>query len=240
MSVAHDKKNEKKDNKIFFPHIIVCEGRDAKLYLCYFLESLIKRDDRYDQIQVMDAGGTDELSQFIKTLPDLPKFSIVKTLSVIRDAEKDAKSAEDSVQNLLKAATFAVPDSQCKPRRPSDKERNVVTGYALFPFFSAESGAIENLCLQTLVKDNAAEMLDIVDCAISRVTEKFGKLKRPHKNRLHTYLSLTDDFVTLKLGETARAKAYNFDAPELDSLKEFLWAMLNAAPLEKTVNGGGA
>jgi hypothetical protein len=46
-------------------------------------------------------------------------------------------------------------------------------------------------------------------------------------------LSLTNDFVTLKLGEAARAKAYSFDAPELEPLKKFLQAMLDTASLGK-------
>jgi hypothetical protein len=85
----------------------------------------------------MNAGGKDDLSLFIKTLSYLPNFPIVKTLTVIRDADEEALSAEQSVRNLLKAASFAVPDSQCKPCRPRNEERNVITGYALFPFFNA-------------------------------------------------------------------------------------------------------
>jgi hypothetical protein len=72
-------------------------------------------------------------------------------------------------------------------------------------------------------------MLGIVDCAMSHVTEEFGKLRWPHKNRLHTYLSLTDSFVTCKLGEAAGNNAYNFDALELEPLKKLLQAMLDTA-----------
>jgi hypothetical protein len=222
-------KTQAKDNKIRCPHIIACEGPDDEKYLCYFLQPLITRDDRYDQIQIMSAGGKDELPPLIKMLPSLPGFSIVKTLTILRDADEEAQAAEYSVQNLLKAANFAVPKSQCEPCRPRDKENNVITGYALFPFFNTEKGALEDLCLKTLAGDNAEKMLGIVDCAVSRVTKEFGELKWLHKNKLHTYLSLTNAFVTCKLGEAAQRNAYNFDARELEPLKKLLQSMLDAA-----------
>ena len=38
-----------KDNKITHPHLIICEGLDAKLFLMYYLQLLIKHDNRFEQ-----------------------------------------------------------------------------------------------------------------------------------------------------------------------------------------------
>ena len=156
------------------------------------------------------------IGQFLKQL-----------LTLMRDAEADAASSEQSVRSLLRKHRFAVPESACCPCRPCGEERNVITGYALFPRFDkeAEEGTLEDLCLGTLAGEEAEIRLCIVDAAISQVRKKFGKLKWPHKSRLHTYLSLTDEFVTLKLGESAKAGAFDFQAPALEPLKTFLWSM---------------
>jgi hypothetical protein len=148
----------------------------------------------------------------------------------MRDAEADAASSEQSVRSLLKKHRFAVPKSACCPCRPCEGERKVITGYALFPRFDKEAkeakeGTLENLCLGTLAGEEAESRLCIVDAAISQMEKKFGELKWPHKSRLHTYLSLTDEFVTLKLGESARAGAFDFQVPALEPLKTFLRSM---------------
>jgi hypothetical protein len=180
---------------------------------------------------VIDGGGIGDLSRHVKMMLDLPNFSLIKTLTVIRDAETNAADSERSVQNLLKRHRFAVPSAACTPRRPCGDERKVITGYALFPRFDkeAEDGTLEDLCLETLAKEDAEGRLRIVDDAISQVGEKFGKLSRRHKNRLHTYLSLTDEFVTQKLGESAKTGAFDFQATALEPLKNFLRSMMDIA-----------
>jgi hypothetical protein len=215
------------------PHVIVCEGRDAENYLIWLLQALIVNDKAFDLFQVIDAGGIGDLSRYVAVIPELPNFSLIKTLTVMRDAETNAIDSERSVRNLLKKHRFAVPSSACTPCRPCpcDDERRVITGYALFPRFGkeAEDGTLEDLCLETLAKEDAEGRLRIVDGAISQVGEKFRELKCTHKNRLHTYLSLTNEFVTKKLGESARAGAFDFQAPALEPLKNFLRSMMDIA-----------
>jgi hypothetical protein len=213
------------------PHVIVCEGIDAKNYLIWLLQALIANDTAFERFQVIDAGGIDDLPRYVAAMPKLPSFSFIKTLTVMRDAEANAADSERSVRDLLRRHRFAVPSSACTPCCPCGDEEDVITGYALFPFFDkeAEDGALEDLCLETLAGKDAEGRLRIADGAISQVGEKFGKLKWPHKSRLHTYLSLTDEFVTLKLGESAKAGAFDFQAPKLEPLKIFLRSMVDIA-----------
>ena len=214
-----------KDNEIRFPHLIVCEGLDAKLFMVYYLQFLIKQDSRFEQFQVMDAGGITELRLFIKTLPHLPYFDKVKSITIARDCENNAKGANQSVQELLKQG-FAVPEVPCTVALPTDGLYNVKTAYILFPKLNSDetNGTLEDLCLETLACADREIVLNIVDNTMLLYQEQFTGFKRPHKNRLHTYLSLSDVFVGLKIGESANANAFDFSV----SIFKPLVALLNA------------
>ena len=220
--------SKEKDNKILCSNLIICEGLDAKFYMVWFLRMLIKNDIRYEEFQAMDAGGNNDLPKFIKTLPDWPNFNSVKSITVVRDSENDPKGASQSVQSIFKNNGFAVPDGPCKVACPSAGQHNVKTGYALFPNFDSDiiNGALEDLCLKTLASPNREKILGIADTAVDSYKNQVSNLKRPHKNRLHTYLSLNDDFVGLKLGESATANAFDFLDEQLQPLKDLLHTML--------------
>ena len=223
------KRNEKED-KIERPHLIICEGLDAKLYMIWFLEALIRDSIIKDKMfQAMDAGGITNLPIFIKTLPNLPNFDdIVKSIIIVRDSENNFKGANQSVQALLRKGGFAVPVEPCVVARPDENDRNIKTGYALFPKLDADStnGTLEDLCLNTLIDQNKDMLMGIVEKAIESHSERFDKFKRPHKNKLHTFLSLTDKFVGLKIGESAKINAFDFQSEDVRPLKELLCAML--------------
>ncbi|MDR1084677.1 MAG: hypothetical protein LBP22_07395 [Deltaproteobacteria bacterium] len=187
--------------KLTAPNLIACEGVDAKYFLIYYLEHLKKIDCMYNNFQVEDFGGNTELSKFIKILPLLPDFNHLKTLTIVRDSEPNSKKAIQSVQNTLKNCNFAVPDLCCQIMKPSDKNHNVHIGFTLFPSFTDDcSGSLEDLCLEIVTSSESKSLLKIVDKTIDSVNKVVFRLKRPHKNRLHTYLSLTTDFVGLKIG----------------------------------------
>ena len=217
-----------KNIEIKMPHLIVCEGIDAKKYMMYFLEHLIAVNKQFDIFQAIDAGGNEDLPAFFKTLPGLPKFSIVKSITITRDSEKNSKSASQTVQSFLQKGGFPVPDAPGKAANPAGKEHNVKVGYFLFPKNDSAdtAGTLEDLCLNTLASPDKDEILGIVDCAIESVKKQTGELKRPHKNKLHTYLSLTDDFVGLKLGEAAKANAFDFSSKETKAIEKLLSDML--------------
>ena len=56
--------------------------------------------------------------------------------------------------------------------------------------------------------------------------EGYKKLKYLHKKFLHSYLQAKDKFVTMKLGEAARAGAFDFKSEELNSLVGFVGEMV--------------
>ena len=212
--------------KFSCPLLIVCEGLDAALFLANLLNHLFGKNHGLFQVEKFD--GNEDLPLMLKTLPNLPKFNGIKTLTVIRDAETNASGANQSVQELLRRTGFAVPDKQCVLCFPKEEKYRTIISYALFPTFSDDStnGTLEDLCFNILPKSTRTDMKNIVEIALNQA-EKLEKHTHPHKNRLYTYLSLTDKFVGLKLGEAAFAKAFDFDDALLAPLKELLQSVLD-------------
>jgi hypothetical protein len=202
------------------PHLIICEGADAMHYLISILRHFIGEDDRFENYQALDFGGISDLYSYLVNLQKLQGYENVKTITVIRDAEKDAQSALASIKGAFSNAGFVCADGVNKV----SAEGTPRTGYTLFPSCgeNLENGTLEDLCLRALSKDNSKDVLLKSDTAV-----KDFCFKRPHKNRLHAYFSLTDEYVGMKLGEAAGALAFDFNCPEIKSLRQFLSQMLS-------------
>jgi hypothetical protein len=194
-------------NKIslHYPNLIATEGVDAKYFLIHYLTFLINENSISDNLfQVEDYGGITDLPLFLAQF-DNSQLKNLKNIIIIRDAETNAKGAKQSVFNSLKNLDVEIP-SHC----------------LLFPAFDENTnGTLENLCLNILSNTNREDFLEISNSAVSSA-DKVKKLSRIHKNKLHTYLSLQDKYVGLKIGESAKSGAFDFNAPELTPLKELL------------------
>ena len=206
------------------PHLILCEGMDAYFFLMWFLDFLKKESPIFADFKVYDFGGISELKRYLPNIAKTGRFrEVVKSICVVRDAERDASGAVQSIKNALRDSGFAVPD---KPYlRQSDSSvsySSIATGFVLFPKCddNPQNGTLEDLCLNILAKEDAVSVLDNA----ADVLEKY-KFRKPHKNRLHTYFSLTDEFVSMKIGEAARIGAFSFHGHAIDSLKAFLIKM---------------
>jgi hypothetical protein len=221
-------KEKNTDNVIERPHLIVCEGKDAKNFIIWYLQHLIQSDSRFEKFQAMDGKGVTDLQKFIKDIPALRGFEEVRSITVIRDSETNADGSSQSVKTMFANNRFAVPDAPCAAAVPSAGEHSVKTGYALFPGLNSETqnGTLEDLCLKLLKPERDGE-LEIAKDAVVRRGQEIGTLKCPHKNMVHTYLSLTDEFVGMKIGESAKANAFDFSAEALAPLKDLLTVMLD-------------
>jgi hypothetical protein len=209
--------------KITRPHLILCEGIDAKFFLIHYLRQTF--GEAQEDFTVADFGGINELDRnSLKVLPNLPNFEKLESIVIIRDAENDGVSAKNSVENSLRSNGYASPAKPCEVKAPSKEQHHIAVAYALFPSFNLanESGTLEDLCLKIIADYDKDIILDIVEAATSAIEERNGFLKRKHKNELHTFLSLTDNFVGLKIGESAKAGAFDFDSPYFTPLKQLL------------------
>ncbi len=204
------------------PHIILIEGVDAKLFFIPYLDFAIKQNKEYEKFWLYDYGGINDLNMYLSLLKKVENFDKVQSICIIRDAETSASNACDSIKYSLTKAGLACPDGPffakcdntcCYPK--------IKTGFVLFPECGTSpiNGTLENLCLNQLSDNNAKTILQDVEPLLEKYK---SSLPRLHKNRLHSYFSLTDRYVSLKIGEATQANAFKFTGGAMDNLKNFL------------------
>lgn len=207
--------------QIVKPYLLLCEGRDAEGFLINYLNSNeLAQDQRLsNEIQVLDFGGNDDLSSFLMNLKNMDKFETVTSLAVIRDAERDYAKACQEVSSSLKKSGF-ISSECCGTWIKNDGGLNV--GFMLFPL-NDNAGTLEDLCLQILREKDNKTILSSIDKFLSAMESSYGRnYRRKHKNKLHTYLSSSDEYVTMPLGLASSAGAFDWGSRELEPLKNFL------------------
>ena len=125
-------------------YLILCEGEDALQFLIKYLESnVLSQDQRFsNDIQVFDFGGNSNLCNFLMNLKNMEGFDRVKSLAIIRDAEKDYDKACKEVKNSLKKCGF-VSSLQCGTWETDIS--GIKIGFILFPLDNG-NGTLEDLC----------------------------------------------------------------------------------------------
>lgn len=202
-------------------YLILCEGRDAEGFLINYLESKeLAQDPRFsNDIQVLDFGGNEDLSNFLMTLKNMDRFDQVTNMAIIRDAEKDYEKACREIVKSLNKCGFVSPEQCCTWAADNTGLR---VGFLLFPL-NGNAGTLEDLCLHILSEKNNRNVLSFVDTFLSEMESTFERsYHRKHKNILHTYFSSTDKYVTMPLGMASRAGAFDWGCDELEPLKRFL------------------
>lgn len=197
------------------PALLLCEGADEKYFLQWYIAHyLIKLDSSFNKIQIVDFGGIKELKTKLKIISGQENFDKIKRIAVIRDAETNWKAALDSVSDSIIS---------------SGLDSEIFSSYSVYLLPGKDDdnwtdGTLEDLCVQLLDNDNC---LEISRNYLNSIVENRGlEFKRQHKNLLHAYLSGTDNFVGMKIGEAARANAFNWESKKLAGLKEFLYKLI--------------
>lgn len=173
-----------------------------------------------EDVQVMDFGGITDLTSYLKTVVLLPNFETVSTIVIARDAETDPLTATINIKNSLKQVSLPIPETPfvfC--------EGVIKTAFIIFPGFEGQDllpGTLENLCLE-IAKD--ASIFKCVDAYIQCLQSNDQEIKRPHKIRLHSYLSGNNDYVGLKIGEAAKAGAWNWNHEKFTQFKNLIKSM---------------
>lgn len=207
--------------QIIKSYLLLCEGRDAEGFLINYLNSgALKQDKRLsNEIQVLNFGGNENLSNFLMTLKNMDRFEQVESIAIIRDAEKDYSKACREICTSLKKCGYTAPE-QC-----GEWERDTTglkIGFILFPLNNS-NGTLEDLCLRILSEKSHNDILMSIDTFLDAMRSNYDRsFGRRHKNRLHTYLASSDEFVTMPLGLASKAGAFDWYSNELEPLKSFL------------------
>lgn len=218
--------------KITGRNMILCEGKDAKLFILHFLGStkyanLVDLKDGIRDIEVRDFGGNSQLPTHLMILKSMDGFENVKSILIIRDAETNYENAINEIKSALKNNSLPVPNNACE--KAKDKE-TISIGFLLFPTCSKKllNGTLEDLCIKIIAETNKHGARVIAEEYLNSMKKDgYTELKQYHKNILYSYLSAKDKFVTKKLGEAARDGAFDFKSEELNSLLEFIGEMIN-------------
>jgi len=223
-------KNKDKNKDICRQHLILCEGADATHFIIEYLNYLVENgEERFDSFQVLDFGGNEELPRYLQILPNLKGYRTVRSITIIRDAERDHSKAIQSIRSSLGNNGFSVPMSINEIACAADIDNSTIkVAFTLFPTLSAhpENGTLEDLYTKNLA-ESADELFEDIDTFISMLQSKGRSILRVHKSRLYTYFSVTNRYTALKLAETAKAGAFRFDCSEMNHLKLLLDEICN-------------
>jgi hypothetical protein len=201
--------------------LLLAEGGDD-YYFCRAACQTLGVDD----VQVLDFGGIDNLRAYLKALILLPGFEIVETIVIARDAEQSAVGAVLSVKGAISNAGLDVPanpfEFSCgKPR----------VAFMLFPGYASHGqegkkelreGALEDLCME-IAKD--VSTFKCVDDYIQCLRSVGQEIRHLHKIRIHAYLAGIDRLSGLKIGEAARAGAWDLQNPDFDQFRQIITNM---------------
>lgn len=89
------------------------------------------------------------------------------------------------------------------------------------------TGTLEDLCLKILAKSDASMCMKEVNIFLERLETEHGKnFSHKFKTQLHAYFAVSDDYIGMKIGEAARAQAFDWSSSELESLKNFIRYMI--------------
>jgi len=211
------------------PYVIICEGKDEKKFLINFLEYLKKTNDSFqDCHRIIDFGGIDDVRQGLQNIKNIRHYGKMKSFLIIRDAEKDAMGAIDSVISIIKKVWGV--DLGIDGGIQQD-DTGVKIGFFLFPGMGENGkfrdGTLEDLCVD-LLRDfeepiSAKEILALTDEYLRNITKiREKEMIRHHKNRIHVFFSGTDKFVGSKIGEAADKGAFDFSNTKLLRLQKLI------------------
>jgi len=187
--------------------VLAVEGKDEVNFFGALLEYLeIAGSD------IRDLGGKDKFKVKLPALVKMRGFSDVEVLAVIRDADKDADAAFDSVRDVLAKEGLEPP---ARMNRFSDG--NPVIGIFIMPGDS-DHGMLEDLCLRT-VKDHPA--MKCVDIFVNCVAELDHPPKISAKAKAQAFLAAMPEIVN-SVGVAARKRYWNFNSNELSDLITFV------------------
>ena len=164
-------------------------------------------------IQIQNFGGVDDLRTFLSVFAKYPGMTDVRSVGIVRDAERNAQSAFQSVQGSLRNAGLVVPD---QPARRAGESPSV--SVFILPD-NRNSGMLETLLCQTFQGEPIDDCIeDFLQCARSASGED---LRNPDKSKAHAFIS-TMPRPEVSIGVAARRRYWNLDHPVFNQIRAFL------------------
>lgn len=209
-------------------YLILCEGIDVENVMCCYLNSAVLADDAHfsNDIQTFNFGGVEDLPVYMQNLTKMDGYDLVRRIMVLRDAETNVQKAISMVQRAFRINGLPVPGSvHCWEKGYDSHGQSISTAFSLLPTCDSNptEGALEDLCWEILKDQHARKMREDVQGFIEDIKHKYGTVStHEHKSRLHTYFSVNERFISLKIGEAAAAGAFEWNSEKLKELKKLI------------------
>ena len=185
--------------------VLLVEGKTP----FHFFRAMLEELGLLDEVEVRDFGGVRELRAFVRALASTSEFrSLVKSVGVVRDAERDAKAARQSVDHALAAASLP---------------EGVRTSVFILPGNERE-GMIETLCVDSIRQHPVFSCVEqFFECAGKHGVD-LPSAPRDAKHYAQAYLATRKE-VQLFPGLAAYRGYWPWDSGVFDRLKKFLKAL---------------
>ena len=195
------------------PIQLLVEGNDGRNFFEAFRDHLA-----LSGMQIHNYDGVPDLPKFLRGFPGTSNFSQVRRIGIVRDAEKSADSAFQSVQSALRNAHLTAPS-----KASLFAEGNPQTGVLILP--RDGSGMLETVLSQSFAGTPVDSCIDeFFRCVKSEVGDE---ALRPEKARAHAYLATMPE-PHVSVGVAAKKKYWNLDHEAFRPIRDFLQALCAA------------
>ena len=188
---------------------LLVEGNDQR----NFFEALAKHLKLPD-IQIRNFGGVRELRGFLAAFVNVARFSNVRQIGIVRDAETSAASAFASVQSALGNAGLPVPT---QPAKLAVGEPGV--SVLILPD-NKDSGMLETLLCATFSDTPEDRCIDEIFACVG--TAPLDGAKGLEKSRCRIWLAIKPDPHLSSVGVAAKRGCWDLNHPALEGARTFL------------------
>jgi hypothetical protein len=165
-------------------------------------------------IQVEQVGGKHLFRNIIINLPKIRNYSsLVRSIGIVRDADKSCNDTFQSVQGALRDAHLPVPDQPITPVGTNPRVAVFITPD------NSGSGALEDLLMASTEGDPVLSCVDqYFDCLRS-----VQGTEHPHLSKAYVqvYLAKEPDG-DIHMGIASKQDVWNWASPAFDALKTFI------------------
>jgi len=211
--------------------VIAVEGRD---YL-FTLLSQVRDRSEFSGVRLWDfkdeappfgnAGGP--LAGNFDLLMQDAGFEHIRALGIIRDAEENREAQEDSVKGTFARYSLAVPTRQMAV---ADGAPN--TGFLIMPH-DRQSGCLEHALLAACALD--PKRLECASAYFECIANNCGAITNPNhqaKIKIHAIIAGDAGKSARTLGDSASAGMWDFNAPSLKVMLDFIRIMRRSAGIQ--------
>lgn len=194
------------------PKLLLGEGREEQLFFTELLKFM-----NISNMEILIYNGKDNLSKYLKNLPNIPGFSELISLGITRDADDNKDRALQSVLTALTNNKLPTPAEQNK----NNSENQLSTKIFILPN-NHSGGMLEDLCLESIADDL---QMSCVEGYFQCIQNQTGRQpKNMAKAKVHAWLASQIE-PDKRLGEAAKAGYWDWNSPAFTPLKDFILSL---------------